>query len=54
MKYLELEFTLAPYDENAADLLAALTALAGLEIFVSTASGIKGCALPALFQREVL
>ena len=54
MKYLELEFTLAPYDENAVDLLAALTAQAGLESFVATESGMKGYAQPALFQRDVL
>ena len=31
MKYLELEFTINPYNRNAADLLTALAADAGLD-----------------------
>ena len=54
MKYLELEFTLTPHDEDAADLLAALAAQAGLESFVSTGSGMKGYVQHACFQKDVL
>ena len=54
MKYLELEFTLAPYDENAADLLAALAAQAGLDSFAATGTGMKGYVQHACFQKDVL
>lgn len=54
MKYLELDFTLTPHDEDATDLLAALAAQAGLESFVSTGSGMKGYVQHACFQKDVL
>ena len=44
MKYLELEFTINPYNRDAADLLTALAADAGLESFVDTPQGLKGYA----------
>ncbi len=54
MKYLELVFTLTPYDSDAADLLAALAGQAGLESFVGTGSGLKGYVRPSCFHRDLL
>ena len=36
MKYLELDFIISPYSRDAADILMALVADAGLESFVDT------------------
>ncbi len=42
MKYLELDFIISPYSRDAADILMALVADAGLESFVDTPQGVKG------------
>lgn len=39
MKYLELDFIISPYSRDAADILMALVADAGLESFVDTPQG---------------
>ena len=42
MKYLEYTFSLHPYSEDAADLLAALAGEAGFEAFDATEGGLTG------------
>lgn len=54
MKYLELEFTINPYNRDAADLLTALAADAGLESFVDTPQGFKGYAQKDVFDPQAL
>lgn len=44
MKYIELSFKITPYSEDMADVLAAVTAEAGLESFTAMPEGIKGYA----------
>ena len=46
MKYLELDFIISPYSRDAADILIALVADAGLESFVDTPQGVKGYVKP--------
>ena len=54
MKYLELDFIISPYSRDAADILIALVADAGLESFVDTPQGVKGYVQTGLFERSVL
>ena len=54
MKYLELDFIISPYSRDAADILMALVADAGLESFVDTPQGVKGYVQTGLFERSVL
>ncbi len=54
MKYLELEFHLAPYSKDAADLMMALATEAGLESYVDTDGGFNGYVQAALFDPGTL
>ena len=54
MKYLELDFIISPYSRDAADILIALVADAGLESFVDTPQGVKGYVQTGLFEQSVL
>ena len=45
MRYFELSFEMSPYNEAAADVLAALLADGGCDTFEPTASGLKAYAL---------
>ena len=46
MKYLELDFIISPYSRDAADILIALVADAGLESFVDTPQGTDFSSVP--------
>ena len=54
MKYYEVNMTIEPCSQDAQDLLAALTAEAGMETFEETESGLKGYAQQQLFDEEAL
>lgn len=57
MKYYEIDFKInAPEDlmQDASDVLAAMSAEAGLETFEETSYGIKGYAQQSLFDRDYL
>lgn len=54
MKYQEIAFNITPYNEDAADLVAALSAEAGLESFIPADNGLKGYARDIEFSREAL
>ena len=57
MKYYEIDFKInAPEGEmqDACDVLAAISAEAGLETFEETSYGIKGYAQQSLFDRDYL
>ncbi len=54
MKYWELDFNITPSSNDAADVLMALVADAGLESFIDTERGFKGYAQTGTFQRSVM
>ena len=54
MKYYEVNMTIQPCSQDAQDLLAALTAEAGLETFEETETGLKGYAQQVLFDEDAL
>ena len=54
MKYYEVNMTIPPCSQDAQDLLAALTAEAGLETFEETETGLKGYAQQVLFDENAL
>ena len=54
MKYLELNFTITPYSEDASDLLMSMVGEAGLESFVENENGFVGYAQERLFDKVVL
>ena len=54
MKYYEVNMTIEPCSQDAQDLLAALTAEAGMESFEETETGLKGYAQQQLFDEEAL
>ena len=54
MKYYEVNMTIEPCSQDAQDLLAALTAEAGMETFEEIESGLKGYAQQQLFDEEAL
>ena len=54
MKYYEVNMTIEPCSQDAQDLLAALTAEAGMETFEETETGLKGYAQQQLFDEEAL
>lgn len=54
MKYYEVNMTIEPCSQDAQDLLAALTAEAGMETFEETETGLKGYAQQQLFDEESL
>ena len=54
MKYYEVNMTIEPCSQDAQDLLAALTAEAGMETFEETESGLKGYAQQQLLDEEAL
>ena len=54
MKYFEIKMTIEPCSQDAQDLLAALTAEAGMETFEETETGLKGYAQQSLFDEEAL
>ena len=54
MKYYEINMTIEPCSQDAQDLLAALTAEAGMETFEETETGLKGYAQQQLMDEEAL
>ena len=54
MKYFEINMTIEPCSQDAQDLLAALTAEAGMETFEETETGLKGYAQQQLFDEDAL
>ena len=54
MKYYEVNMTIEPCSQDAQDLLAALTAEAGMETFEETETGLKGYAQQQLLDEEAL
>ena len=54
MKYYEINMRIEPCTQDAQDLLAALTAEAGMETFEETESGLKGYAQQQLLDEEAL
>ena len=54
MKYFEVNMTIEPCSQDAQDLLAALTAEAGMETFEETETGLKGYAQQQLFDEDAL
>ena len=54
MKYYEVNMTIEPCSQDAQDLLAALTAEAGMETFEETETGLKGYAQQQLFDEDAL
>lgn len=54
MKYIELSFRIKPYSEDMADVLAAVTAEAGLESFTGAPEGVKGYIREDLFDERRL
>ena len=54
MKYYEVNMTIEPCSQDAQDLLAALTAEAGLETFEETETGLKGYAQQQLLDEDAL
>ena len=54
MKYYEVNMTIEPCSQDAQDLLAALTAEAGMETFEEIESGLKGYAQQQLLDEEAL
>ena len=54
MKYYEVNMTIEPCSQDAQDLLAALTAEAGMETFEETPTGLKGYAQQQLLDKEAL
>ena len=54
MKYYEVNMTIEPCSQDAQDLLAALTAEAGMETFEETETGLRGYVQQQLFDEEAL
>ena len=54
MKYFEINMTIEPCSQDAQDLLAALTAEAGMETFEETETGLKGYAQQQLLDENAL
>lgn len=54
MRYIELSFKIEPYSGDMADVLAAVTAEAGLESFTETPDGMNGYVREYLFDARVL
>ena len=54
MKYYEVNMTIEPCSQDAQDLLAALTAEAGMETFEETKTGLKGYAQQQLLDEDAL
>lgn len=54
MKYYEVNMTILPCSQDAQDLLAALTAEAGMETFEETETGLKGYAQQQLLDEAAL
>ena len=52
MKYYEVNMTIEPCSQDAQDVLAALTAEAGMETFEETETGLKGYAQQQLFDED--
>ena len=52
MKYYEVNMTIEPCSQDAQDLLAALTAEAGMETFEEAETGLKGYAQQQLFDED--
>ena len=54
MKYYEVEFTMTPFNSDAADVLAAMAGETGFETFEETETGIKGYVQQTLFDETAL
>lgn len=54
MRYFELSFEMSPYNEAAADVLAALLADGGCDTFEPTASGLKAYALQDTYDEAAI
>lgn len=54
MKYFQIDFKISPYNSDAAELLAAIVADAGLESFEESKNGLIGYVQESLFDEVVL
>lgn len=54
MKYFQIDFKISPYNSDAAELLAAIIANAGLESFEESKNGLIGYVQESLFDEVVL
>jgi hypothetical protein len=54
MKYYEVKFTILPYSDDAADIVAALAGEAGFESFDTSAEGLTGYVQQPLFDEPML
>ena len=54
MKYYEVKFTILPYSDDAADIVAALAGEAGFESFDTSAEGLTGYVQKPLFDEPML
>ncbi len=54
MNYIEVKFTVEPYEESSKDVLAALAAEIGFESFVDSEGGITGYIQSSLFDENAL
>jgi ribosomal protein L11 methyltransferase len=54
MKYYEVEFTMTPFNSDAADVLAAVAGETGFETFEETETGLKGYVQQTLFDETAL
>ena len=54
MKYYEVEFTMTPFNSDAADVLAAMAGETGFETFEETETGLKGYVQQTLFDETAL
>ena len=54
MKYFEANFTITPFSQDAADVLAAIAGEAGFETFEETETGLKGYVQQSMFDEAML
>lgn len=54
MKYFEANFTITPFSQDAADVLAAIAGEAGFETFEETETGLKGYVQQLMFDEAML
>ena len=54
MRYTEIHFTISPYNEAAADVLAALLADSGCDTFESTDNGLTAYILQSSFNEDAI
>ena len=54
MKYFEVKFRIAPMNDDACDILAAMAGDAGFETFEESEDGLTGYVQQELFDEEAL